>query len=538
MRNKNVKKLVVAATVFAMGVTSILPSSQVQAAKVKKLTVKTKKITLYKGAAAGYGSTQLKVTVKPKKAKVSYKVSNKKVATVTKKGLVKAKKPGKTKVVVKAGSKKVTVKVVVKKIKKKVTKVTATKSITVAVGEKQKIKTSVKPAKATLKTLTFTTKNKKVAKVTAKGVVKGVAEGNVKVVVKAVDGSKKKATVSVVVSGGAVSTATTAPAVVATTPAVAASTNAPAADTTAAADATKAPATDETAAPTTDETAAPTTDETAAPTTDETAAPTTDETAAPTTDETAAPTTDETAAPVVTTKPTFAPVASIDPSATGKPATKVVSGGSITYSVNVASGATLRIKATTGSGLSSVDINSDSLKLLSFITGTLTDNGKATTATAAAVSFKATESATYGGIAINKTADSTAAEVKVSETKSYNLNLDTKTTKDENGKDQETGEVSLVLQNPETENNSLALDAKANDDGTYNVTNLSVGDQTASQDFTATVDATDDGTQKIVMTSAETNDVISVTYDADGNFDYQIPETYAAKYGIEATQYN
>jgi hypothetical protein len=40
------------------------------------------------------------------------------------------------------------------------------------------------------------------------------------------------------------------------------------------------------------------------------------------------------------------------------------------------------------------------------------------------------------------------------------------------------------------------------------------------------------------MTSAETNDVISVTYDADGNFDYQIPETYAAKYGIEATQYN
>jgi hypothetical protein len=521
-----------------MGVTSILPSSQVQAAKVKKLTVKTKKITLYKGAEAGYGSTQLKVTVKPKKAKVSYKVSNKKIATVTKKGLVKAKKPGKTKVVVKAGSKKVTVKVVVKKIKKKVTKVTATKSITVAVGEKQKIKTSVKPAKATLKTLTFTSKNKKVATVNAKGAVKGVAEGSVKVVVKAVDGSKKKATVSVVVSGGAVSTATTAPAVTAaTTPAVAASTNAPAADTTAAADATAAPTADVTVAPTANVTTAPTTDETAAPTTDETAAPTTDETAAPTTDETAAPTTDETAAPVVSAKPTFAPVATIDPSATGKPVEPVVSGSSITYSINVASGSTLRIKATSGSGLSSVDINSDSLKLLSFITGTLTNNGKATTATAAAVSFKATESATYGGIAINKDANSTAAEVKVSETKSYNLNLDTKTTKDENGKDQETGEVSLTLKNPETENNSLALDAKANDDGTYKVTNLSVGNQTASQDYSATVDATDDGTQTIVMTS-ESGDEISVKYDADGNFDYQIPKAYADKYGIEATQYN
>jgi hypothetical protein len=256
MRNKNVKKLVVAATVFAMGVTSILPSSQVQAAKVKKLTVKTKKVTLYKGAAAGYGSTQLKVTVKPKKAKVSYKVSNKKVATVTKKGLVKAKKVGKTNVIVKAGSKKVTVKVVVKKIKKKVTKVTATKSITVAVGEKQKIKTSVKPAKATLKALTFTSKNKKVATVSAKGAVKGVKEGSVKVVVKAVDGSKKKATVSVVVSGGAVSTTTTAPAVSApaTTPAV--STNAPAAGTT------ETPAATETTAPT----GTPAATETVAPT--------------------------------------------------------------------------------------------------------------------------------------------------------------------------------------------------------------------------------------------------------------------------------
>jgi hypothetical protein len=217
MRNKSMKKLVVAATVFAMGVTSILPSSQAQAAKVKKLKVNTKKITLYKGAEAGYGSTQLKVTVSPKKAKVTYKVSKKKIVSVTKKGLVKAKKPGKAKITVKAGNKKVTVKVTVKKIAKKVTKVTADKNITVAVGAKQKIKTSVKPKKATLKTLSFATNKKKVAKVSAKGVVTGVKEGNAKITVKAVDGSKKKATVAVVVSGGAV--ATTAPAIT-STPAV------------------------------------------------------------------------------------------------------------------------------------------------------------------------------------------------------------------------------------------------------------------------------------------------------------------------------
>ena len=122
MRSKTIKKIIAAAVVAAMGITSIVPAAPAQAAaKTKKLTVKTKKITLYKGAAAGYGSMKLKVTVKPKKAKVTYKINKKKIASVSKKGVVKAKKPGKAKITVKSGSKKVVVKVVVKKIKKKVT---------------------------------------------------------------------------------------------------------------------------------------------------------------------------------------------------------------------------------------------------------------------------------------------------------------------------------------------------------------------------------------------------------------------------------
>lgn len=259
MRSKTIKKVIASAVVAAMAITSIVPAAPAQAAvKAKKLTVKTKKITLYKGAAAGYGSMKLKVTVKPKKAKVTYKINKKKIATVSKKGVVKAKKPGKANITVKSGKKKVVVKVVVKKIKKKVTKVTAPKNVTVKVGAKQKIKTSVKPKKATLKKLTFKSSAKKIAKVNAKGVITGVKAGKAKITVKAVDGSKKKATVSVVVTGAAV---TSSPAVAATTPAVS---KAPATTTTAP---TKAPATTEpTKAPATDVPA--TTEPTKAPATD------------------------------------------------------------------------------------------------------------------------------------------------------------------------------------------------------------------------------------------------------------------------------
>ena len=220
MRSKTIKKVIAAAVVAAMGITSIVPAAPAQAAvKTKKLTVKTKKITLYKGAAAGYGSVKLKVTVKPKKAKVTYKINKKKIASVSKKGLVKAKKPGTAKITVKSGKKKVVVKVVVKKIKKKVTKVTATKNVTVNVGDTQKIKTTVKPKKATLKKLTFTSNAKKIAKVNAKGVITGVKAGKAKITVKAVDGSKKKATVAVVVTAAAVTSnpaITTGPAVTST----------------------------------------------------------------------------------------------------------------------------------------------------------------------------------------------------------------------------------------------------------------------------------------------------------------------------------
>ena len=95
----------------------------------------------------------MKATVKPSKAaKVKFTTSNKKIATVTAKGVVKAKKAGKVTITAKAGSKKAVCKVTVKKVSKKVKKVTVKKSkVTVYVGKTSKISATVTPAKATIK---------------------------------------------------------------------------------------------------------------------------------------------------------------------------------------------------------------------------------------------------------------------------------------------------------------------------------------------------------------------------------------------------
>ena len=79
--------------------------------KTTKLTVFKKKITLKKGK-----TYKLKVTKTPVTSleKVTYKTSNKRVATVTRKGKIKAKKAGTAKITVKSGKKKVIVKVTVK----------------------------------------------------------------------------------------------------------------------------------------------------------------------------------------------------------------------------------------------------------------------------------------------------------------------------------------------------------------------------------------------------------------------------------------
>jgi hypothetical protein len=76
--------------------------------KTKSISVSKKSIKLKKGK-----TYTLKPTVTPatSQEKVSYVSSNKKIATVSEKGIIKAKKKGTVKITVKSGSKKVVVNV-------------------------------------------------------------------------------------------------------------------------------------------------------------------------------------------------------------------------------------------------------------------------------------------------------------------------------------------------------------------------------------------------------------------------------------------
>ncbi|MCR5702875.1 MAG: Ig-like domain-containing protein [Lachnospiraceae bacterium] len=188
---------------FGAGVTA----NAAKKVKVKKvvsvdsLTGK-KAITLAKGKKATLTTT---VTVTPNKnanKKVVYKTSNKKIATVTKKGVIKAKKAGKATITVaskKNSKKKAKVKVTV--VKGKVTKVSVDKaSVELKKAETATVVASVKASKGATKAskkLLWTSSNEKVATVTQSGVITAVAPGTAKITVISTDGTKKKATVDV-----------------------------------------------------------------------------------------------------------------------------------------------------------------------------------------------------------------------------------------------------------------------------------------------------------------------------------------------------
>ena len=159
---------------------------------VQKGTVKTakvsgvaKKITLNKGK---------KYTLKPvitpftSQEKVTYTSSNKKVATVTSRGVITAKKSGTAKITVKSGKKKAVLTVTVPK--------TATKSISVASavsvkkGKTYTLKAKRTPANSEEK-ITYRSSNKKVATVTNSGKIKGVKKGTATITVKSGKVTKK-----------------------------------------------------------------------------------------------------------------------------------------------------------------------------------------------------------------------------------------------------------------------------------------------------------------------------------------------------------
>ena len=147
---------------------------------------------------------EYKLGAKTTVGKLSYKSSNKKVATVSTKGLVKAKKAGKATITITAvnGSKRVSKKVAVTVLPCK--KYTAVKKVKIKsapaslrVGMTAQLTIAFSPTKPSNKNVIYKSSNPKVLSVTAKGKVKALKAGKAKITVTSCANSKAKASVTI-----------------------------------------------------------------------------------------------------------------------------------------------------------------------------------------------------------------------------------------------------------------------------------------------------------------------------------------------------
>ena len=155
-------------------------------------------------------SFTLTATVEPAKTTdtVVWSSSNEAVATVSD-GTVTAAKAGTTEITATAGNVKATCTVTVSDPVYKVTdiKLTAAPSRRIAAGKKVKLKASIAPSNAIDKSVTWTSSNKKVATVNAKGLVtfkKNAGGKKVTITATAKDGSKKFAKITLTCMKGSV----------------------------------------------------------------------------------------------------------------------------------------------------------------------------------------------------------------------------------------------------------------------------------------------------------------------------------------------
>lgn len=230
-------KVLVSFLAFAMVMTSVFGTSVTSEAASKKtvksvtLKVNGKKVNS-KTTSLTVGKTlTVKTTVNPTSAKksISYKTSNKKIATVTSKGKVKGVKAGTAKITVtvkgkdnrkktawfkvKVAKKKPTATPTKKPTTKPTVKPTATtapqevevKSIsltasatTIEAGQTAQLRVEFTPANATNKTVTYTSSNPEVATVNASGVVTAIKDGETTIVATTANG--KTATIAIKVA--------------------------------------------------------------------------------------------------------------------------------------------------------------------------------------------------------------------------------------------------------------------------------------------------------------------------------------------------
>lgn len=139
---------------------------------------------------------QLRVIISPGNAsnrKITWRSTKKNIVSVTKKGKIKAKKPGKAYVVAMSndGSRK-TARILIN-VGIKVRKITMpTNSMTLDVSQTASVKGEVHPENATKKKLKYTSSAPEIVSVSSNGTVTGKAKGEATVTATSTDGSNKK----------------------------------------------------------------------------------------------------------------------------------------------------------------------------------------------------------------------------------------------------------------------------------------------------------------------------------------------------------
>lgn len=144
----------------------MIPTGTAKAARInrKKVTTEPGKIIV------------LSITSQTQNAKWSS--SNKKVATVSKYGIVKARKVGKCTITGKVGDKEYTCQVTVKKKAVNVEKISLNEAnLNIQIGETKKLSATILPYNATKKKIIWESENSLIAKVDASGNVTGVSTG-------------------------------------------------------------------------------------------------------------------------------------------------------------------------------------------------------------------------------------------------------------------------------------------------------------------------------------------------------------------------
>lgn len=217
MSNKMIKKAAACtlSAVMAFGLVAVTDAPKTtnvsaETKKVKKLSFKKKGYVMK--SAGRWMNVRIRLNFSPKSSKtknLTYKTSNKKIATVSKTGILRTKKKGTVTITAIAKNNKkakATMTLTVGKVVKTLKFKEGTKK-TVTAGSKFTLHPTYKPKDAATKAVTWKSSNTKVATVSSKGKVTTKKDGTVTITATAKDAGKKKATFKVTVKKKAVTPA-------------------------------------------------------------------------------------------------------------------------------------------------------------------------------------------------------------------------------------------------------------------------------------------------------------------------------------------